>query len=84
MALFFAGKQAKADGHSLNTPQLRHVFRSLVPSLLLGFITGMALCFHDIRLLPTIIQGNEELREAIFVAFSPEREDPGNKTHAMV
>eukprot|EP00802_Teleaulax_amphioxeia_P011002 Tamp_11032.p1 GENE.Tamp_11032~~Tamp_11032.p1 ORF type:complete len:340 (-),score=50.62 Tamp_11032:595-1614(-) len=35
------------------------------------------------RLLPTIIQGNEELREAIFVAFSPEREDPGNKTHAM-
>lgn len=52
VALFFAGKQAKADGHSLNTPQLRHVFRSLVPSLLLGFITGMALCFHDIRLLP--------------------------------
>lgn len=52
VALFFAGKQAKADGHTLNTPQLKHVFRSLSPALLLGFVTGTALSFHDIRFLP--------------------------------
>ena len=52
VALFFARRQAKADDHTLNTPQLKHVFRSLAPSLLLGFVTGTALSFHDIRLLP--------------------------------
>ncbi|MEO1856769.1 MAG: hypothetical protein ABGY95_05305 [Rubritalea sp.] len=52
VAFFFAAKQAKANGHILNTPQLRHVFRSFMPSLILGFVAGSALSFHDIRLLP--------------------------------
>ena len=52
VSLFFAKRQANRDGHALNTPQLRHVFRSFAPALLLGFLSGTALCFHDIRLLP--------------------------------
>lgn len=52
LTLFFAGKQAKREQHALNTPQLRHVLRSLAPALFLGFASGVALCFHDANNLP--------------------------------
>lgn len=52
VSIFFASKQAKRDQHDLNSPQLRHVFRSLAPALFLGLVSGIALCFHDASNLP--------------------------------
>ena len=52
LTVFFAGKQAKRENHPVNTPQLRHVFRSIAPALVLGFASGTALCFHDFSYLP--------------------------------
>ncbi|MFC4994075.1 hypothetical protein [Rubritalea tangerina] len=52
VSLFLARKQASIDGHPMNTPQLRHIFRCLAPSLMLGFVAGTLLSFHDVRYLP--------------------------------
>ena len=52
VGLFIAAKQAKVANKNFNSPQLRHVFRSLAPALSLGLLTGVALSFHDVRNLP--------------------------------
>ncbi|MFC5049616.1 hypothetical protein ACFPK9_03150 [Rubritalea spongiae] len=52
LSIFLSSKQAKKDQHKLDTPQLRHIFRSLAPALISGFVFGMIVGFHDIRNLP--------------------------------
>ena len=52
LSIYLSAKQAKNDHHEVDTPQLRHIFRSLAPALLSGFVIGMLLSFHDVRNLP--------------------------------
>lgn len=52
VGLFVSARQTKREKRKLNSPQLRHVFRSLAPALSLGLFTGIALCFTDVRNLP--------------------------------
>lgn len=52
LAFFFVAKQAKKDGHSVLSPQLKHVLRSALPALILGFTVGSALACHNPEYLP--------------------------------
>lgn len=52
LSIFLTSKQSKRDQHDLNSPQLRHIFRSLAPALIAGFTIGMLISFDDIRNLP--------------------------------
>ncbi|MGJ8672551.1 hypothetical protein [Rubritalea sp.] len=52
LCFFLAAKQSKEHQHKLDSAQLRHIFQSLAPALISGFIIGMAVSFHDVRNLP--------------------------------
>jgi ABC-type transporter Mla maintaining outer membrane lipid asymmetry permease subunit MlaE len=52
LSIFLASKEAKKAEHEIDSPQLRHIFRSLAPALISGFIIGTLVSFHDVRSLP--------------------------------
>ena len=52
VAYYLAARQANDEHHPLDTPQLRHVFRSLFPALIFGITVGIGICFYDVRFLP--------------------------------